>query len=103
LRIYLDPGTGRPRAPTDEELANELTERAQSAANASSVRSAASAKGAPGARVTELPGGLKEFDFGEAAQVQETVCVQADGRLGECTAAQKAELTQHKSAGSRGR
>jgi hypothetical protein len=83
-RIYIDPVTGELRTPSNAELAAEAASRRQSGT--------AAVKVAPEVTVTPLPGGITEYDLGTAAQVDETTCVQKDGTLGECSAAQKAEL-----------
>jgi hypothetical protein len=83
-RVYIDPVTGEERAPTPAELA------AESAAQKSGATAAI--KVAPEVKVTRLPNGMTEYDFGKSAKVQETACLQKDGTLGECSAVQIAEL-----------
>ena len=85
VRIFIDPVTGEARAPTAEELAGaNSTRRIQAAAAQVTV--------APDVVVTPLPGGITEYSINGGVQVDETTCVQKDGRLGECSAAQKAAL-----------
>lgn len=83
-RIFIDPVTGEARAPTPAELAAATPERRSPAAVAVKI--------APEVIVTPLPGGITEYSINGGVQVEETTCVQDDGRLGECTAAQKAAL-----------
>jgi hypothetical protein len=82
-RIYLDPNTGQPRVPTAAELAAENAQRTQINAANSSKKTV---------KITALPDGIMEYDLGDAARVQESVCLLPDGSLGECTAEQKQEL-----------
>jgi hypothetical protein len=76
--VFVDPVTGDLRAPTAAELA------AEAAGQSSSTRSAAALKAAPAITVTPLPNGMTEYDVGEAGQVREQVCAQADGSLADC-------------------
>jgi hypothetical protein len=84
VRVFIDPVSGEMRAPTAAELADGSAR--------SAVPARAAVKAAPGVVVTPLPGGITEYDLGAATQIEETVCVQPDNSLGECTAAQKAQL-----------
>jgi len=84
VRIFIDPVTGEVRAPTAEELASANVTRRQAASVAVKV--------APEVVVTPLPGGVTEYSINGGFQVDETTCVQKDGRLGECSAAQKSAL-----------
>lgn len=84
MRIFIDPVTGEVRAPTAEELASANVTRRQAASVAVKV--------APEVVVTPLPGGVTEYSINGGFQVDETTCVQKDGRLGECSAAQKSAL-----------
>ncbi len=85
-RMFIDPVTGQPRVPTADELASEKRDRTQA-----QTQSASSAS-RPAVTVTELPGGVTQYDFGTASQVQETACLRPDGSFGECTPAQLLEL-----------
>ena len=85
-RMFIDPVTGQPRVPTADELASE--KRARTQAQTQSASSAAR----PTVTITELPGGVTQYDFGTASQVQETACLRPDGSFGECTPAQLLEL-----------
>jgi hypothetical protein len=89
VRIFIDPVSGEVRAPSAAELA------AQSATGTGA--GTAAVKVSPGVTATPLPGGVTGYDFGAPTEIDETVCVHADGSLGECSAAQKAQLR----AGSR--
>ena len=84
VRIYIDPATGEARSPDNAELAADAARRRQSGA--------ASVKVAPEVVVTPLPGGITEYNLGTASQVDETTCLQKDGKLGECSEVQKAAL-----------
>lgn len=96
-RIFIDPVTGEVRSPTPAELA------AADAATANGRRqpAAAAVKVAPDVVVTPLPGGITEYSIQGGVQVDETACVQKDGRLGECSAAQKAALRGMQSPASK--
>jgi hypothetical protein len=86
VRIFIDPVTGEVRAPTAAERAAEVNATRRIQADAAAV------KVAPDVVVTSLPGGITEYSVNGGAQVDETTCVQKDGKLGECSAAQKAAL-----------
>ena len=82
VRIFIDPVTGEVRAPSPAELAAASVKRAETGTAAVST--------APGVVVTPLPSGVTGYDFGAPTEIDETVCVQPDDSLRECSAAQKA-------------
>jgi hypothetical protein len=76
-RAFIDPVTGEMRAPTAAELA---------AARSSEPADPALRQQAPSPKGTRLPDGTIMYDMRDQPQVEEKVCVQADGNLGPCTA-----------------
>jgi hypothetical protein len=83
VQAYVDPATGELRAPTEAEQAAQIKQRSQA--------TAASSSSTP-VKVTSLPNGMTEYDLGSRSNVNEAVCIQSDGSLGECSAAERAEL-----------
>ena len=78
LRMFIDPVTGKPRDPTDAELAAEAARRAtQPQPQATAVR------GEPAEQI-QLPNGMTEVRIGKQAEMTEVVCLQKDGSVGAC-------------------
>lgn len=74
-RAFIDPVTGEMRAPTEAELA--AMQPAESTDPAVKQQAPAPVK-------TVLPDGTIMYDMRNQPQVEERVCVQADGSIGSC-------------------
>lgn len=76
-RIFIDAATGEARAPTAAELA---------AAQAAESGDPAVRQQQPKIEGTRLPDGTIRYDLRNQPQIEEKVCVQADGSIGPCPA-----------------